>query len=168
MNLGPNPPTRDEALTLCDRVPEATGTPQLCGNATFNAEAPIATAMACVAAKHQVYLVGTLGDTRACSASDPLCPADGRWQWNTALALSPRGELLAKYHKVNLFQEVQWNAGSKTSDNLASFETDFGVTFGLFICFDMLFTWPAQVLARSGIRDFAIPIWWVNQDTLVR
>jgi predicted amidohydrolase len=75
--------------------------------------------------------------------------------------------LVAKYHKTHLFQEPEWNAAPIGDvENLATFTTTFGVTFGVYICFDMLFYWPAERLVQLGVRDFAVPQWWVNQDTL--
>ena len=46
------------------------------------------------------------------------------------------------------------------------FHTNFGVTFGICICFDLLFTWPVEEYIARGVTDFSVPIWWVNQDTL--
>lgn len=43
------------------------------------------------------------------------------------------------------------------------FETDFGVRFGVFICFDILFKSPALDLVSKGIRDFVYPTFWFSE-----
>lgn len=46
----------------------------------------------------------------------------------------------------------------------SSFSTDFGVEFGLFTCFDIIFANPAvELVARKGIRNFVFPTAWVDE-----
>lgn len=46
---------------------------------------------------------------------------------------------------------------------IAIFETDFGVTFGHFICFDILFKSPAQDLITSNISHILYPSMWFSE-----
>lgn len=46
---------------------------------------------------------------------------------------------------------------------LATFETDFGVTFGTFICFDILFEKPALQLVREGVKHIIFPSMWFGE-----
>jgi hypothetical protein len=43
----------------------------------------------------------------------------------------------------------------------------FGVTFGLFICFDSLFPQPALSLLQQGVRNFVFPTSWVGASLVV-
>jgi hypothetical protein len=43
------------------------------------------------------------------------------------------------------------------------FETDFGVTFGVFTCFDILFYEPVMHLINKGIKNFIFPVMWTSE-----
>lgn len=51
-----------------------------------------------------------------------------------------------------------------------TFNASFGVTFGMFTCYDILFSTPGPALAKEGIRHFitsaAIPIVGSTADAL--
>lgn len=47
------------------------------------------------------------------------------------------------------------------------YDTYFGVRFGLFICFDMIFPHPGIDLLQLGIRHFTFPTAWTNVPPLV-
>lgn len=46
---------------------------------------------------------------------------------------------------------------------VATFETDFGVTFGHFVCFDILFRTPALDLLDKNVRHFLFPSMWFSK-----
>jgi pantetheine hydrolase len=46
---------------------------------------------------------------------------------------------------------------------IATFETDFGVTFGHFICFDILFKSPALDLIDKNVTHFLYPSMWFSE-----
>ena len=71
------------------------------------------------------------------------------------------GTLLAKYHKQHLFHEEQFNTPQKAE--IVVFKTSFGVTFGVFTCFDMLFYDPAiELVEKFGIRNIVFPTAWMD------
>ncbi|KAL6053728.1 Symplectin/biotinidase-like protein 1 [Balamuthia mandrillaris] len=85
--------------------------------------------------------------------------------YNTLVALSHEGELLAKYHKTNLFFEPQWQPGDGEP---VYFDTWFGVRFGMLICFDLMFAKPQAALLRTNaITDIVFSSWWVNYPPLI-
>lgn len=47
--------------------------------------------------------------------------------------------------------------------DLTTFETDFNVTFGVFICFDLMFEEPAITLASNGVAHFVYPTMWYSE-----
>lgn len=63
-----------------------------------------------------------------------------------------------RYRKVNLYGES--NISTTAQPDVVTFTTDFGVEFGHFICFDLLFETPANVLVRRGVQNFAFPTMW--------
>jgi len=67
-----------------------------------------------------------------------------------------------RYRKTNLFLEPQFNVTS--TPEIVIFKTDFGVNFGTFICFDILFQQPAILLTRlRQITDIVYPTAWFSE-----
>lgn len=69
--------------------------------------------------------------------------------------------IVFRYRKFNLFGESGIST-TPTSD-MGTFETDFGVEFGHFICFDIAFGTPANDLIRRGITNYAFPTMWFSE-----
>lgn len=46
---------------------------------------------------------------------------------------------------------------------MSTFTTDFGVTFGHFICFDLMFKEPALNLVAQGVKDIVFPTMWFSE-----
>lgn len=67
-----------------------------------------------------------------------------------------------RYRKTNLFVEPQFNVTAVPE--IVTFDTDFGVKFGTFICFDILFNEPALKLIRQHqITDIVFPTAWFSE-----
>lgn len=47
--------------------------------------------------------------------------------------------------------------------DLVTFHTDFNVTFGVSICFDLMFYWPPVALIERGVRNFVFQTMWFSQ-----
>eukprot|EP00854_Cymbomonas_tetramitiformis_P006905 gene6905-8240_t len=121
----------------------------------------------CIARAHNIAVVYNTVDVQSCNPkNDPDCPKDGRYQFNTDVALDTDGALLAVYHKVHIFGTSPALNEPRQPD-VVSFETSFGVIFGLFICFDIEFMSPSMQLIARGIRDFAYSTSWVNQPPIL-
>ena len=58
------------------------------------------------------------------------------------------GTLIAKYWKQNLFFEPVFDVPAEPV--FTSFQTDFGVSFGTFTCFDVVWEQSVQLLAQAG------------------
>ncbi|NXH78386.1 VNN1 Pantetheinase, partial [Hydrobates tethys] len=123
--------------------------------------APVQERLSCMARNNSIYVVANIGDKKPCNSSDPGCPSDGRYQYNTDVVFDPEGKLVARYHKYNLFMsETQFNYPKEPE--AVTFETPFG-KFGIFTCFDILFREPAVVLVNELQVDTVLfPTAWMN------
>lgn len=65
-----------------------------------------------------------------------------------------------RYRKYNLFNE---DVQVTEKPDLVTFHTDFNVTFGVCICFDLLFYWPPIALVERGVRNFVYPTMWFSE-----
>ncbi|XP_037052329.1 vanin-like protein 1 isoform X1 [Bradysia coprophila] len=81
--------------------------------------------------------------------------------YNTNVVFNREGKVISIYRKYNLFGESGISQSS-TAD-MSTFTTDFGVTFGHFICFDLMFQAPALNLVAQGIKDFVFPTMWFSE-----
>lgn len=71
-----------------------------------------------------------------------------------------------RYRKFNLFSELGFNQTDLAE--LCTFDTDFGVRFGMFICFDIMFQDPAVRLVReSGVKDIIFSAAWFSELPLL-
>lgn len=162
--LGSN--TAPSRRAFCEPLPPVGQV--LCRNSSST---PLAAAMSCLAHKYGVYIVMALCDVQPCEASAGVDCArwavNGWFHFNAQIALAPTGRLVAKYHKMHLYDpspgvgESTHASYPPTADPM-HFTTDFGVTFGMHTCFDMAFRTPAAALALDvGISDFVFPTGWV-------
>ncbi|KFQ28779.1 Pantetheinase, partial [Mesitornis unicolor] len=125
------------------------------------APAPVQKRLSCMARNNSIYVVANTGDKKPCNSSDPGCPSNGRYQYNTNVVFDSEGKLVARYHKYNLFRgETQFDYPKEPE--AVTFETPFG-KFGIFTCFDILFHDPAVVLVRDLQVDTVLfPTAWMN------
>lgn len=66
-----------------------------------------------------------------------------------------------RYRKTNLY--LEGNLESPVPPDLVTFDTDFGVKFGVIICFDMLFKEPALNLTRiEGVSNIVYSTAWLS------
>ncbi|XP_031620024.1 vanin-like protein 2 [Contarinia nasturtii] len=80
--------------------------------------------------------------------------------YNMAIVFDRQGTVIAKYRKYHLFGE-RGVERPKVPD-LTTFTTDFGVTFGVAICFDLMFANPMETLIAHGIKNFVYPTYWFS------
>uniref|UniRef100_UPI0037E97D3B biotinidase-like n=1 Tax=Semicossyphus pulcher TaxID=241346 RepID=UPI0037E97D3B len=119
--------------------------------------------LSCMARRNNLYLVANMPDLQPCPLkTDPAssCPSDGRWQFNTNVAFSSDGLLVARYHKQNLFYEESFD--TPPQPEIITFDTPFAGRFGLIVCFDILFHEPTIALVKKGVRQLVFPTAWMN------
>ncbi|XP_006834718.1 PREDICTED: vascular non-inflammatory molecule 3-like [Chrysochloris asiatica] len=122
---------------------------------------PVQERLSCMAKDNSIYIVANIGDKKPCNASDPQCPVDGRYQYNTNVVFDSDGKLVARYHKYNLFPpETQFDY-PKDSE-FVTFKTPFG-KFGIFTCFDIFSHDPAVVVVEDfQVDSILYPTAWLN------
>eukprot|EP00930_Biecheleria_cincta_P100317 TRINITY_DN91954_c0_g1_i1.p1 TRINITY_DN91954_c0_g1~~TRINITY_DN91954_c0_g1_i1.p1 ORF type:complete len:542 (-),score=79.41 TRINITY_DN91954_c0_g1_i1:266-1891(-) len=153
------------------------GTESLCSDRR-QSTMPLASAVACAAQKHNITIATGLADLGPCV--DNLSPftqkpfpcdkATGLTAFNSIGVFGPDGNLLAKYHKSHLARswsaeyEPQWAEASPP--DVVTFDSSFGVRFGMFICNDINLGGPTRALLQMGVRDIIFPTLWINFGAL--
>ena len=154
--------SREEIAPYLEAIPEVSPTSKRvnpCTDSTFE-DRPILQRLSCLAQKYKIVLVANMGDIQPCN-SEP-CPKDKRYYFNTNVVFETDGTLIAKYHKMNLYagETKIFTPGVYLNNTCISFETSFGVTFGTFTCYDLLFQEPANCLLSKNVRNFVLPTAW--------
>lgn len=126
--------------------------------------------ISCSAKMYQRYVVVGIVTKVACPDDDMIEQNDPRdcadrqdamSYYNTNVVFDRNGTVVSRYRKFNLFGE---DVDRPFEPSLAFFDTDFGVKFGHFICFDILFRYPALELIRSeNITDIIYPTMWYSE-----
>jgi predicted amidohydrolase len=80
---------------------------------------------------------------------------DGDKLYNTALVISPEGEIVAKYRKM--FPWLPYEAGTTPGDQFCVFDIPNVGRFGLCICYDMWFPEVSRQLAWMGAEVIIQP-----------
>ena len=120
--------------------------------------------LSCLARQYNLVLVANMGEKKYCNwLTDENCPPDGNYQFNTNVVFEKDGELIAKYRKINLYgsEGLLFDKGGKDC-NCVSFSTSFGVVFGTFTCYDILYEDPSHCLLAKSVRNFVFPTAWGN------
>ncbi|XP_014285791.1 vanin-like protein 3 isoform X2 [Halyomorpha halys] len=78
--------------------------------------------------------------------------------YNANIVFDRKGIVISKYRKFNLYYE---KVNTTKVPDIAIFETDFCVRFGVFICADIFHKEPALTLVNEkNITDFIYPNWF--------
>lgn len=124
--------------------------------------------LSCLARENEIYLCINLSESEECTEElqqarndSRSCSSLGITRYNTNVVFDRNGTVIGRYRKFNLFRE----GGINTTQiaELSTFETDFGVTFGNIICFDVLFFEPAMKLVQRGIKNFIFSAMWTSE-----
>ncbi|XP_040909994.1 biotinidase [Toxotes jaculatrix] len=124
--------------------------------------------LSCMARRHNLYLVANMADLQPCplkTSPSSSCPSDGHWQFNTNVVFRSNGQLVARYHKQNLYFEEAFD--TPPQPEIITFDTPFAGRFGLLTCFDILFHEPTVTLVERGVRQLIFPTAWMNQLPLL-
>ena len=116
--------------------------------------------ISCSAKDHSMYVVINTGEMVPCETD---CLHDDMLSfYNTNFVFDRQGTLVAKYWKQTLFLEPVMEVPKEP--DFTYFETDFGVTFGTFICFDALWGQSVSLLEKyPNITDIVYPTAWYDE-----
>lgn len=121
------------------------------------------TELSCAIRSRKLYVVINVLEKFPCNLTEH-CDADGLKKFNTNIVFDREGRVISRYRKSHLYRYEWYSESVLATPELATFVTDFGVTFGHFICFDMLFYEPAQVLIEHlNITDIVYPTYWFSE-----
>ena len=147
---------RDTVFTFAEQVPDVNnGLPYIIPCDMPNVGKQLHR-LSCIARKSKVILAVNMASYQPCSPStDPLCPADLRYQFNTEVVFNEEGQLMSTYHKTHLFGEDE-AFNQPAVCNPRYFDSSFGVRFGLMICFDIQVTnrFQAQFVAQMSYSSY--------------
>lgn len=113
---------------------------------------PIMGALRELATKHGVWIVG--------GGTPEKVPGDARRAYNTAVAIDPRGEIVARYRKIHLFDvDIPGGAVLRESDSTAPGDELVvidvaGAPVGISICYDVRF----PELYRQLVKDMGAEV----------
>ncbi|XP_036347918.1 vanin-like protein 1 [Rhagoletis pomonella] len=125
------------------------------------------TELSCLARSRQIYLVVNVIEKFFCGNDTSVvgrCETSGLNTYNTNVVFDRQGRVISRYRKTHLYRSEYYSKNTLPQPQIATFTTDFGVTFGHFICFDMLYWAPAAVLVKElGITDIIYPTYWFDE-----
>lgn len=127
-----------------------------CGNLSL----PAIARASCMAKDLEMVIVINILTKSLCKSGEEGCPKDGMWLHNTAIAFDEVGAVLSVYHKRHPYgDETEFvDPGDESMKGGVTFTTSFGVKFGMFICFDMLFFTDGG----PDALEIVYPTDWVN------
>ncbi|XP_043922771.1 biotinidase-like isoform X2 [Protopterus annectens] len=154
--------TRESIYPFLEPVPDPTKVKwNPCLQPSLHSGNEVLKRLSCIARNGNMYVVANMPTKQDCNKTDPKCPADGRYQYNTNVAFSDNGTLVARYHKQNLYKEMEFNTPPEVEHVI--FETPFAGKFGMFICFDLLFYEPAvSLIEKYNVSQIVFPTAWMN------
>ncbi|KAF5280344.1 hypothetical protein FQR65_LT03153 [Abscondita terminalis] len=108
--------------------------------------------LSCAANGHRIYVVANIIEKHNASSNVTY--------YNTNIVFDREGALISRFRKINPYMEAHVARGNET----VTFKTDFGVTFGMFICNDIMFQNPAMdVLSNSAVTDIIYSTAWTTE-----
>ncbi|XP_050448513.1 vanin-like protein 1 [Cataglyphis hispanica] len=115
--------------------------------------------ISCAARKNKIYVVINIAEKLPCTGD--ICPKDKMLYYNSNVVFDRTGKIIARYRKTNVFEDGRFNV--MLEPEIVIFDTDFGVKFGTFTCFDILFYEPALQLTRvHQVTDIVFPTAWIS------
>ncbi|XP_052752109.1 vanin-like protein 2 isoform X1 [Galleria mellonella] len=112
---------------------------------------------------NKIYVVINVQEEMDCNnAPGEFCPKKKLYIFNTNVVFDRNGAVIDRYRKINLFGE--WTRYPALKPELGLFDTDFGVRFGHFICFDLMFQVPAvQIVEKNNITNVILSTMWFSE-----
>ncbi|KAG5673214.1 hypothetical protein PVAND_003278 [Polypedilum vanderplanki] len=157
------------ALDTAFEIPEVNDKIVACNNSNYEDDNLIKI-FSCEAIIHKVYIVINLVTKAKCPDPEMIVNndprncnnrPDGFSYYNTNIVFDRNGTLISRYRKYHLYNE---QVDRPLKPTMEYFDTDFGVRFGHFICFDIAYQYPALELVRNyNLTDIVYPTMWFSE-----
>lgn len=160
---------RTKISEMAEKIPLAMSQSIPCNNEKF-ADRPILTRSSCMAISNNIVVMVNMVDSiTSCSIEDSNCPDNMQYLITTDVIFDEYGMIVAKYHKSHEWPGLMPPYNEAAEPLQITYKTSFGVEFGLFICFDIMFQKPAVSLVDAGIKHFlyAVKQGLIGEDTLI-
>lgn len=119
--------------------------------------------ISCSAAETKKYVVINVVEKRNVTGEEDGEEEEKEVNYNSNVVFDRSGVIISRYRKYNLFGEAGISVTPRP--DVSHFTTDFNVTFGHFICFDLMFREPALDLLKAplDIHDIVFPTMWFSE-----
>ncbi|KAF5280271.1 hypothetical protein FQR65_LT03079 [Abscondita terminalis] len=112
--------------------------------------------LSCTIARQRMYTIVNLIESELDHHSK------NKFYRNTNVVFDRNGVIIARYRKINLLNEPYFVPG--TEQDVSTFTTDFGVTFGMFISGDILHKTPGKdILTNLAVTDIVYSSSWKSE-----
>ncbi|KRT86219.1 hypothetical protein AMK59_2670 [Oryctes borbonicus] len=108
--------------------------------------------LSCAASEHSILVIVNVIERVSITKNQTI-------YYNTNVVFASNGTVIARYRKINLFNEPQLTAGNE----VVTFVGFNNITFGLFTGFDILFRTPAQDVLALSVMDIIYPTAWTSE-----
>ena len=122
--------------------------------------------LSCAAQSIGITMVINMCEQLACSAAnDPSCPADGNYLYDTNVVIRNDGLILAKYHKVHLFNQICFDTPPIQTATFTPAASLLQATFTSLVGFDIEFSSPVnQLLTSATVQTVAYSTQWAENQ----
>lgn len=147
---------RESLYPFAETFPSV-GSDTPCGNSAYNQNSIFARA-SCMAAKNKIATLVNTIEKVPCSSSESNCPSDEMFLFNTDLLFDENGILRAKYHKSHEWPGLKPPYDQPEEPSQVTYTSSWGVQFGIFTCFDIMWENPPVELVKQGVKHFLYPV----------
>ena len=139
-----------------------------CGNTSW-ANRPLSQLLSCSAKENQIYVVVNMNIALPCSGEKvgDICPLGEIMLMNAMVSFNPKGKVVGRFYKRHLAEEAP-GFTQPTPQLLAAYpdnpvlQTDFGVRFGMFICFDLGHPYPMNNYLEDNVTNMIWSNEWIT------
>lgn len=161
------PETALNSIDTAIYVPEGQDQINPCDSNNYTSK-EILKELSCAAKNGNKYVVINLTEKTDCpdkemetNKDERECRENKLSYYNTNVIFDRKGTVIATYRKFHLFKE---EVNHPKVPQLVTFNTDFGVTFGTFVCFDINFAdTTIELLREKKVTDIVFPSFWFSE-----
>ena len=83
--------------------------------------------------------------------------------------MDEKGAFVAKYHKSHEWPGLKPPYDEPSEPSVVTYKSSWGIEYGIFTCFDIMFQDPAVTMVKSGLEHFLYPVMQgeIGEKTLI-